>query len=169
MLSPGFTAANAQEAPAASTMAWQRIVHPGGKFSVELPCAETEIEERTEGGSVAISCPTDDFVFGAIHTSDGLEAEGSEGSDFDRMLSEAKNDPEVGRVETIELAGRRAFRVWSTASEPFSLAQIVERGPSDVVVVAAMMDPDGPHDSIDREAAEKVAFRYLESLEFSGQ
>ena len=149
---------------------WHRFDNPDGSFSVEMPCDEGDVEEQGEDGTVGLSCWWDDLIIGALLTSDGMGAFGSDpAADFDGMLADARNDPATDRVELWNVSGARAFRIWGAKNQPLALAQIVERRPGEMIVLAVMEEAEGALQAVDPAVVEQLAARYFDSLEIAAQ
>ena len=90
-------------------------------------------------------------------------------ADFDGMLADARNDPATDRVELWNVSGARAFRIWGAKNQPLALAQIVERRPGEMIVLAVMEEAEGALQAVDPAVVEQLAARYFDSLEIAAQ
>lgn len=158
------------EAAAQDTPSWHRLANPDGAFSVEMPCNKGSVQEQEDDGSVGMACWQGSLVIGAVTTTDGLGEGGPDAAaDFEAMLAEARNDPNSERVEVLPSTDARMFRVWKNSDAPFGIAQMIEFRPGKMVVLAVMENPEGAPSSIDRTAAEQMAFRYFDSFQVAAK
>ena len=160
-LAIGQSPANAQ-----AEAEWHRVVVKPEVFSVETPCAPDELNRVNRLDSAGIQCRIGIGGFGALITSNGLTP-GTGDDTFDGILSELEQDSATGKIETLEVAGRRALRATNDENGRF-IVQVVELGEKELLVLMQIGDPmvaEGKSDDAGRYAR---AVEYFETLEFLG-
>ena len=143
---------------------WHRVEVQQGVLSVETPCAPDELRRIDRLDSPGIQCRIGEGGFGALLTHNGLTPDSGDDT-FDGVFVELKEDEATGEIETLQVAGKRAFRATNAENGRF-IIQIVELGERELLVMMFVGDPMVEEALSDDAGRYARAVEYFETLEF---
>ncbi len=143
-----------------------RVVVQEGVFSVETPCPPDDLLRVERRGSPGVQCRMGpgNSGLGALVTRNGLTP--NSGNDtFDSIYDELSADSRTGRIDLLEVAGKRATRATNPANGNM-FVQIVELAERELAVLLFVGDP--LNELADADDAERYAraVEFFETLEF---